>query len=188
MKIGLFIGAFCCLLTATEADGRSFAAGAAADAVPAAAATTTPATKRTQELLQTFYSDYCTLLASGPFQCDEALWLDMKIVLDNTALHQTYVQEGKENHDPSYGNHIGTPIYQLIDAGKLPSLEAFPTLGKIILGEQGGRTGESEILCFINDGMAIFDLGLCHDLYETALEQGLGQKLLLWESAVQCEE
>ena len=130
----------------------------------------------------------CTLLASGPFQCDEALWLDMKIVLDNTALHQTYVQEGKENHDPSYGNHIGTPIYQLIDAGKLPSLEAFPTLGKIILGEQGGRTGEEEILCFINDGMAIFDMGLCHDLYETALEQGIGQKLVLWDSAAQCAE
>ena len=130
----------------------------------------------------------CTLLASGPFQCDEALWLDMKIVLDNAALHQTYVKEGKENHDPSYGNHIGTPIYQLIDAGKLPELDAFPTLGKVILGEQGGRTGDDEILCFINDGMAIFDMGLCHDLYETALEQGLGQKLLLWESPAQCED
>ena len=128
----------------------------------------------------------CTLLASGPFHCDEALWLDMKIVLDNTALHQTYVQEGKESRDPGYGGHIGAPIYQLIDAGKLPDLERLPTLGKIILGEQGGRTGDGEILCFINDGMAIFDLGLCHDLYETALERGLGQKLLLWESAAQC--
>ena len=82
-----------------------------------------------------------------------------------------------------------TAAYYLAKQGHDVTLkEAFPTLGKIILGEQGGRTGESEILCFINDGMAIFDLGLCHDLYETALEQGLGQKLLLWESAVQCEE
>ncbi len=36
--------------------------------------------------------------------------------------------------------------------------------------------------------MAIFDMGLCHDLYQTALAKGLGQKLTLWESAAQCEE
>ena len=130
----------------------------------------------------------CTLLASGPFQCDEALWRDMRIVLDNTALHETYVKEGKENHDPTYGNHIGTPIYQLIDDRKLPPLPDFPTLGRIILDEQKGRTSDEQILCFINDGMAIFDMGLCYDQYHTALEQGLGQKLLLWESAAQCEE
>ncbi|HJC76739.1 MAG TPA: hypothetical protein H9929_04425 [Candidatus Alistipes excrementavium] len=64
MKIGLFIGAFCCLLTATEADGRSLSAGAA-DAVPAAAAPATPATERTQKLLQTFYTDCCSPMASG---------------------------------------------------------------------------------------------------------------------------
>lgn len=130
----------------------------------------------------------CTLLASGPFQCDEELWLDMKIVLDNTALHQTYVKDGKEARDPNYGNHIGTPIYQLIDAGKLPDLEEFPVLGKVILGRQTGRDREDQILCFINDGMAVFDMGLCHDLYHTALDKGLGQKLLLWESAAQCED
>ena len=85
------------------------------------------------------------------------------------------------------GVHKGTdkPLGRL---GKWTRKHIGGTLGKIILGEQGGRTGEEEILCFINDGMAIFDMGLCHDLYETALEQGLGQKLLLWESPAQCED
>ena len=32
------------------------------------------------------------------------------------------------------------------------------------------------------------DMGLCSDLYNTALEQGIGTKLTLWESAVQCED
>ena len=36
--------------------------------------------------------------------------------------------------------------------------------------------------------MAVFDMGLCSDLYNTALEQGIGTKLTLWESAVQCED
>lgn len=154
-----------------------------ADVLSIAASRTAPLSIRREWL-----KPGCTLLASGPFQCDEALWLDMKIVLDNAALHQTYVKEGKENHDPNYGNHIGTPIYQLIDGGKLPELAAFPTLGKIILGEETGWESPEQLVCFINDGMAVFDMGLCHDLYHTALEMGLGQRLKLWDSAAQCED
>lgn len=130
----------------------------------------------------------CTIVASGPMMADEQLWLDMDIVLDNIALHETYVKDGKEAGDPTYGNHIGTPIYQLIDAGKEPPLEDFKVLGKIILGEQEGRTDDDQIIWFLNDGMAVFDMGLCSDLYNTALEQGIGTKLTLWDSAVQCED
>ncbi len=36
--------------------------------------------------------------------------------------------------------------------------------------------------------MAVFDLGLGYDLYHTALEKGIGTKLLLWDSPSQCEE
>lgn len=129
-----------------------------------------------------------TIVASGPMMCDEQLWLDMEIVLDNIALHETYVKDGKEAGDPTYGNHIGTPIYQLIDAGKEPPLREFKVLGKIILGQQEGRADEDQIIWFLNDGMAVFDMGLCHDLYNTALEQGIGTKLTLWESAAQCED
>lgn len=159
------------------------AAVRAADVLSVAASRTAPL-----RLQRDWLKPGCTLLASGPFQCDERMWLDMKIVLDNAALHETYVKEGKENGDPNYGNHIGTPIYQLIDGGKLRPLPEFPTLGSIILGEETGREREDQILCFINDGMAVFDMGLCYDLYHTALEQGLGQRLKLWDSAAQCEE
>ena len=129
-----------------------------------------------------------TIVASGPMMCDEQLWLDMDIVLDNIALHETYVKDGKEAGDPTYGNHIGTPIYQLIDAEKMPALQDFKVLGKVILGEQEGRVNDDQIVWFLNDGMAVFDMGLCSDLYQTALEQGIGTKLTLWDSAVQCED
>ncbi len=130
----------------------------------------------------------CTIIVSGPMLAEEALWLNMKIVLDNTALHETYVNEGKQNHDPNYGGHIGMPVFQLIDAGKLPPLADFPVMGNIINGVQPGRTDDEEIIWFLNDGMAVFDMGLCHDLYHTALEQGIGTKLTLWDSPVQCED
>ncbi len=59
MKNKLFIGALCCLLTATAADGRSFASEAAAGVAPPAADPTASPTERTQELLQNFYYSYC---------------------------------------------------------------------------------------------------------------------------------
>ncbi len=59
MKNKLFIGALCCLLTATAADGRSFASEAAAGVAPPAADPTASPTERTQELLHNFYDSYC---------------------------------------------------------------------------------------------------------------------------------
>ena len=35
--------------------------------------------------------------------------------------------------------------------------------------------------------LAKINLGLGYDLYNTALEKGIGTKLLLWESPAQCE-
>ena len=70
----------------------------------------------------------------------------------------------------------------------MPALQDFKVLGKVILGEQEGRVNDDQIVWFLNDGMAVFDMGLCSDLYQTALEQGIGTKLTLGESAVQCED
>ena len=60
-------------------------------------------------------------------------------------------------------------------------------IGKIIMGQQQGRTSDDDIICFIACGMSVFDLGLGYDLYQTALEKGIGTKLLLWENPAQCE-
>ncbi len=129
-----------------------------------------------------------TIIVSGPMQADEDFWLNTRLILDNIALHQTYVKEGKQNGDPNYGGHIGRPIFQLIDAGKLPDLTEFETIGDILNGKTPGRKSDDEVIWFLNDGMAIFDMGLCYDLYKTALAKGIGTKLTLWESPVQAED
>jgi len=84
-----------------------------------------------------------------------------------------------------YNGVIGGPIYRLIDAGKKPALDDSLAIGKIILGEQEGRKNDDQIIAFIACGMAVFDVGLGYDLYQTALEKGIGQKLLLWDSPAQ---
>ena len=140
----------------------------------------------------------CTILASGPLHFDEqggsyeedgGMWTKMKLVYDHTGLHHAYVEEAiasgdKENY---YAGVIGGPIYHLIDKGMMPSIDDTCAIGKVILGEQVGRENDDQIVCFIACGMAVFDLGLGYDLYQTALEKGLGTKLLLWESPAQME-
>ena len=130
-----------------------------------------------------------TLLASGPVQCDEQLWLDMDIVYDHIPLHHTYVKEALETGDKvkGYAQFMGGPIYHLIDAGKKPALDDSLSIGKIILGEQPGRTSDDQLIFFIQCGMPVFDLGLGYDLYHTALEKGIGTKLLLWDSPYQAD-
>ena len=115
--------------------------------------------------------------------------IDMDIVYDHIPLHHTYVKEALETGDKvkGYAQFMGGPIYHLIDAGKKPALDDSLSIGKIILGEQQGRTGDDQLIFFIQCGMPVFDLGLGHDLYHTALEKGIGTKLLLWDSPYQAD-
>lgn len=141
----------------------------------------------------------CTILASGPVHFDEeeggeyarngGAWTNMKVVYDHIGLHHAYVEDAIATGDKEeyYSGVIGGPIYHLIDIGLKEQLDDSLAIGKIILGEQKGRENDDDIICFIACGMAVFDLGLGYDLYNTALEKGLGTKLLLWESPAQCD-
>jgi len=134
--------------------------------------------------------DGTTLLVSGPILADDDFWLNTKIVYDNTRLHEAYVQEAIESGDKAayYAGVIGGPIYTLIDAGKLPQLNDSTSIGEIILKEKTGRTDKKEIITFIACGMATFDVGLGYDLYQTALKEGIGQKLVLWDEPYMMQE
>ena len=141
----------------------------------------------------------CTILASGPvhfdqqeggsYEQDGGLWTKMKVVYDHIGLHEAYVEDAIATGDKEayYAGVIGGPVYHLIDKGMKEPLQDSLAIGKIIAGEQQGRTSDDDIICFIACGMSVFDLGLGYDLYETALEKGIGTKLLLWENPAQCE-
>ncbi|MGI6030467.1 MAG: tyramine oxidase subunit B [Eubacteriales bacterium] len=156
----------------------------AADVISVAASRTAPL-----HFKREWIKPGCTILASGPLQCDESLWMDTTIVYDHIGLHHAYVEDAIQSGDKDgyYSGVIGGPIYRLIDAGKKPALDDSLSIGGIILGNQQGRVSDDQIICFVACGMAVFDLGLGWDLYNTALEKGIGQKLLLWDSPYQCQ-
>lgn len=128
-----------------------------------------------------------TVLITGPMQADDSYWMSTKLVYDNVRLHEAYVQEAIESGDKAgyYKGVIGGPIYTLIDAGKIPPLVEGTSIGEVVLGEKPGRVNDKERITFVACGMATFDVGLGYDLYKTALEKGIGQKLVLWDEPYQ---
>lgn len=123
------------------------------------------------------------VMLSGPANGDEAFWTGSKIVYDNIKLHEAYVEEACASPDKAtyYASVIGGPIYTLIDAGKLKGLEESTDIGNVILGKKPGRTSDEETIIFVACGMAVFDVACGFELYQRALKQGVGQKLLLWD-------
>ena len=130
-----------------------------------------------------------TLLITGPMLTDDTFWTSTKLIYDNTKLHEAYMQEAIESGDKQayYDGVIGGQIYRLIDDGRMPQLTDSVSLGDVILGEKEGRTDPEERITFVACGMATFDVGLGYDLYKTALEKNIGQKLVLWDSPYQAQ-
>lgn len=124
-----------------------------------------------------------TLLLTGPATGDDNFWLNHKIVYDHIGLHENYVSEAIESGDKEnyYKGVIGGPIYHLIDEGKLPPLKDSTSIGMIINGDAQGRTSDDDTYIFVACGMAVFDVAWAYDVYQEALRQGIGQKLLLWD-------
>ena len=122
------------------------------------------------------------LMLTGPAKGDDELWTGSKIVYDNIKLHEAYVEEAYVSGDVAgyYAGVIGGPLYTLIDQGKLAKLEDSTDIGNVILGKKPGRTNDEENIVFVACGMAVFDVACGFELYQRALKQGVGQKLLLW--------
>ena len=156
-----------------------------ADAVTVAASRLKPLVLKDE-----WIKEGATVLVTGPVQFDDSYWLSTKIIYDNIRLHETYVQEAVESGDKKagYAAVIGGPIYTLIDEGKLPPLEESTSMGDVILGGREGRTSETERITFIACGMATFDVGLGYELWDTAVKNGIGTKLLLWDEPYQMKE
>jgi ornithine cyclodeaminase/alanine dehydrogenase-like protein (mu-crystallin family) len=124
-----------------------------------------------------------TILVSGPVNTNESFWLNSTIVYDHTQLHEAYVGDAISSGDKIgyYNGVIGGPLYKLIDAEKLPPLNKSTGLGDVVLGNKVGRKSAKDRVVFIACGMSVFDISWGYEMYQSAQEKGLGQRLTLWE-------
>lgn len=124
-----------------------------------------------------------TVLLSGPLNADDAFWTGSTVFYDSIGLHEAYVEDAVASGDKQayYAGVIGGPLYALIDRGELPALQDSTDLGNVILGNRPGRTDDTQRTLFVACGMAVFDVAWGYDLYRSALDNGIGQRLTLWD-------
>lgn len=158
------------------------AASSAQDAVAGADVVTVAASRlQPLEVEAKWFKQDATVLLSGPLLGDDDFWLDSEIVYDHIGLHEAYVEDAVASGDRNkyYAGVIGGPLYALIDQGRLRPLQDSVSLGAVINGAAPARDG-SKLNIFVACGMAVFDVAWGLDLYNTALDKGLGQSLDLW--------
>ena len=148
-------------------------------------------------------ADVITIATSGAAQDPyiKAEWikpgaffnLPASIHFDDAFLQETRVRHVVDNWlmYESWKDEFGYPLYKAIDEmacyyedmihdGKL-SVDRIIELGDIINGEIPARENPEDIVLFTTGGMPVEDVAWGYDLYQTALEKGLGTKLTLWK-------
>ena len=75
---------------------------------------------------------------------------------------------------------LGSKFTDLHHEGKL-SKEAITDLGAILNGKAVGRTSDDEVIIYSVGGMPVEDVAWGSEVYDYAMEHGIGTKLNLWE-------
>ena len=65
--------------------------------------------------------------------------------------------------------------------GEFADEDIYAELGEIAVGQKPGRENDDEIILFSPIGMGLHDLAVAQRIYQTALKNGIGQKVTLWE-------
>lgn len=123
-----------------------------------------------------------TVLLSGPMSSGDDFWRESTVVFDHIGLHEDYVREAGLAPDRQryYDSVIGGPVYRQIDLGARPALADSTDLGQVISGTASIERDPVRRTVFLACGMAVLDVAFGFDLYRTALERGIGQRLDLW--------
>lgn len=148
-------------------------------------------------------ADVVTIATSGAAQDPyiKAEWikpgaffnLPASIRFDDAFLQEQSVRHVVDNWlmYESWKDEFGYPLYKAIDEmacyyedmihdGTL-SPDRIIELGDIINGKKPARENPEDIVLFTTGGMPVEDVAWGYDLYQTALEKGIGTKLTLWK-------
>ena len=75
----------------------------------------------------------------------------------------------------------GALIHKLSEEGKITE-EMFVTLPQLAAHQKPGRESEDELCVCCTYGIGSVDVAVANQIYENALEKGIGQKLMLWDN------
>lgn len=105
---------------------------------------------------------------------------DVKLVCDNYAMYDGWGSGQPIPTQKNVSTLLGMGFYDAVIEKKI-SRDSIIGIGEILTGEKVGREDENQIILYAVGGMPIEDVAWGHDVYQNALEKGIGKKLNVWE-------
>lgn len=105
---------------------------------------------------------------------------NVKLISDN---YKMYDEWGAGQPLPTQRNVstlLGMGFYDAVTEGKI-TRNQITDIGEIICGEKTARDDENQIILYAVGGMPIEDVAWGNDVYQVALEKGIGTSLKLWD-------
>ena len=122
------------------------------------------------------------ILATGAANFSDAAYQKYHVVFDNWKMHKDWLDELRTEPERLLSVNAGHPSASLllkVHAGQI-SEEGMVGLGDVIADPRKGRQSDQDVFLFLTGGMGTEDVAWAYDVYRSAVEQGIGQKLSLW--------
>jgi len=123
------------------------------------------------------------LTITGTACLPEEMYLTNKIVTDDFGMHKDWLAEGLAHPDGIESIREWASSYDLLRLyvdGKLKD-EDITDLGDVVCGKVAPRKDDDETIILIAGGLPVEDVAWGYDVYQKAVEKGLGQKLKIWD-------
>jgi len=127
--------------------------------------------------------DGACLILVGGISHQEEIYLSANLVVDDWKMHCKFQEENEDRKivEPLDNSMEDLPvayINKLIKKGKI-SEDNIIELGDIITGKN--KIDNSKKSMFISGGLPMEDISWAYEVYQNALEKGIGQELSLWK-------
>ena len=116
------------------------------------------------------------LLISTDFLSDSSV----KLVADNYLMYEGWGAGRELPTQKNVSTLLGMGFYDAVCEKKINRTD-IADMGGILLGDQIGRENEEQIIVYAVGGMPVEDVAWAYDVYQNALENGIGTRLNLWD-------
>ena len=106
---------------------------------------------------------------------------DCTLVWDYEGLYAEWFHENGPGQTYKSLGIIGSHWYDMINESRLDA-DQISNMGDIASGKIAGRENDEQIFCYSVGGMPVEDVAWATDVYQNALDKGIGQSLNLWET------
>ena len=102
------------------------------------------------------------------------------LVWDYEGLYSEWFHENGPGQTYKSLGIIGSHWYDMIEESRLDA-DQISNMGDIASGKVAGRKNDEEIICYSVGGMPVEDVAWATDVYQNALDKGIGTSLNLWD-------